>query len=375
MKIAVVCPYNLSSFGGVQRHIIDSARELFGLGHEVTIISPPPHDTSILEVNNVCFGSSKIVTFNKTDFDISFVYGTEYKKLKFFITENDFDIIHYHTIWTPFLPLQILLLSKSKNVATFHDTPPDNLSGKLTKLLFRFAGVILFRYLDAIIAVSDAPAEHLAKQIHKKIHIIPPCINLKRFSPENPSLIKKSGNSINILFLGRLDQRKGIFILLDAFKKITEERLDARLLIAGAGHEQKKLDQYLEKKKLNNVKFIGRIEDKDKPYLYTSCDIFCSPALYGESFGIVLVEAMASGNAVVAAANKGYKLLLQKQSDHCLAIPGDSEDLYLKLKKLILDKKLRDELGAWGLQQSKQYDCKQIIPEIMDIYRETLNFK
>ena len=375
MKIAVVCPYRLSSFGGVQRHIIDSARELAGLGHEVTIISPPCHDNSLLQVKNVCFGSSKIVTFNKTDFDISFTYGGEYKKLKKFIKQNKFDIIHFHTVWTPFLPLQILYLSKSKNIATFHDTPPDNLAGKITRLLFRFISIIIFRYLDAIIAVSDAPAEHLPKHIHKKIYIIPPCINLKSLSPENPPLIKKADDKINILFLGRLDQRKGIFILLDAFKKITVAGLEARLLVAGTGHERARLVKYLEKEKLEPVEFIGQIDDKNKPALYTSCDIFCSPALYGESFGIVLVEAMASGKAIVAAANRGYRLLLQEQSEYCLTIPGDSEDLYIKLKKLILDKKLRDELGAWGLRKSKQYDCEKIIPEITDIYKETLNFK
>lgn len=375
MKIAVVCPYKLSSFGGVQQHVIDSARELSGLGHEVTIISPSSRDIPGLKVNNVCFGSSKTVTFNKTDFDISFVYGAEYRKLKFFIKENNFEIIHYHTIWTPFLPLQILYLSKSKNVATFHDTPPDNFSGKLTKLLFRFAGIIISRYLDAIIAVSDAPAGHLPKNIHKTIHIIPPCTDLKRFFPENLPLIKKTGNKINILFFGRLDQRKGIFILLEAFKKIIRDGIEARLLVAGTGHERLKLVQYLEKEKLDTVKFIGRIDDKDKPSLYTSCDLFCSPALYGESFGIVLVEAMASGKPVVAAANKGYRLLLHEQSEYCLTTPGDSEDLYIKLKKLVLDKELREELGAWGLRKSKQYDCGQIIPEILNIYMETLNFK
>ena len=98
MKIAVVCPYSLSSFGGVQRHIIDSARRLISLGHDVTIISPPSQENSLPRVKHVCFGSSKVVTFNKTDFDISLAYGAEYKKLKQFIKANDFEIIHFHTI-------------------------------------------------------------------------------------------------------------------------------------------------------------------------------------------------------------------------------------------------------------------------------------
>ena len=375
MKIAIICPYDYKNPGGVQIHIRDCAKELSNLGHEITVISPRTEADQSNTKDHVTFGYSRKFTFNKTNFDISFVYGAEYKKLKFFLKNNEFEIIHYHTIWTPFLPLQILYLSKSKNVATFHDTPPDNFSGNLTRLLFRFASIIISRYLDAIIVVSDTPMEHLSKNINKTIHVIPPCTDLKRFSPDNLPLIKKTGNKIDILFFGRLDQRKGIFILLEAFKKIIRDGIEARLLVAGTGHEQSRLVHYLEKEKLDTIKFIGRIADKDKPSLYTSCDLFCSPALYGESFGIVLVEAMASGKPVVAAANKGYRLLLQEQSEYCLTTPGDSEDLYLKLKKLVLDKKLREELGAWGLRKSKQYDCEQIIPEILDIYKETLNFK
>ena len=375
MKIAVVCPYSLSSFGGVQRHIIDSARQLIRLGHDVTIISPPSQDNFIPQVKNVCFGSSKAVTFNKTDFDISLAYGAEYKKLKHFIKANDFEIIHFHTIWTPFLPLQILCLSKSKNIATFHDTPPDNIVGKLTGMIFRLISLVLFRYIDSIIAVSEAPAEHLPEFPEKKIHVIPPCIDLSRFYNNRTPLINKHNNEIVILFLGRLDQRKGIFVLMEAFRKLSDDGLQVKLLIAGSGHDQNKVTEYLDSRKLNNVCYLGEVDEGDKPGLYASCDIYCSPALFGESFGIVLVEAMASSKPVVAAANKGYRQLLQSKSEYCLSTPGDPDDLYKRLRKLVLNNKLRQELGLWGLQQSRLYDTCTVIPALIDLYRETLLFK
>ena len=375
MKIAVVCPYNLSSFGGVQRHIIDSARALSGLGHDVTIISPRTLNKTGVQDNNFCFGSSKIITFNKTDFDITLVYGAEFKKLKKFIKENNFEIIHYHTIWTPFLPLQILFLSESKNVATFHDTPPDNITGILTRTAFRLIGLILFRFIDSIIAVSEAPAGHLPKLPDKKIHIIPPCIDLSRFYNNTTPLINKINNEIVILFIGRLDQRKGIFVLIEAFKKLCDEGFQVKLLIAGTGHDQKKVTDHIETRKLDTICYLGDIEEKDKPGLYASCDIFCSPALYGESFGIVLVEAMASSKPVVAAANKGYAQLLQSQSEYCLSSPGDPADLYKRLRELVLNDRLREDLGLWGLQQSRQYDAAMVTEKLVNLYKETLLFK
>lgn len=375
MKIAVVCPYNLSSFGGVQRHIIDSSRQLAKLGHDVTIISPPSRNNHLLQINNVCFGSSKVITFNKTDFDISLAYGAEYKKLKQFIRENNFEIIHFHTIWTPILPVQILCLSNSKNIATFHDTPPDNFSGMLTRIFFRLAGLFLFRYIDSIIAVSEAPAEHLPEFPDKKIHIIPPCIDLSRFYNNTPPLIKKHENETVILFLGRLDQRKGIFVLLEAFMKLNDDGLRVKLLIAGSGHDQNKVTECIKNRKLNNVVYLGDVDESDKPGLYASCDIFCSPALFGESFGIVLVEAMASSKPVVAAANKGYRQLLKAKHEYCLSVPDDADDLYRHLRKLVLDKGLREELGLWGLHQSRMYDSGIITPKLVSLYQETLLFK
>ena len=375
MKIAIVCPYDLYSPGGVQKHILDVAAELRKRGHNVKIIAPRCA-TGQKDSDNVIFlGKSRKIEFNKTRFDISIVYGKDKKRLVDTIRQGEFDVIHYHTIWTPFLPLQILLASKSANVATFHDTPPDNITGILTKIVFRILGFFLLRHLDSAIAVSEAPAEHLVKKPGHKIHILPPCTDLTAFSPDIKPLIARSDQVVTILFLGRFEHRKGIDILIQAFGKLMDRQHNVRLLLAGSGNEALNIDKSIKSMGLSGVITLGQIEEADKPACYTSCDIFCSPALYGESFGIVLVEAMASGRPVVAAANKGYSSLLQSKADLCLAKPGNAEDLYQKLSSLVVNRNLREELGQWGVEEAKKYQCNNLINQYIDIYQGALDFK
>ena len=375
MKIAIVCPYDYFSPGGVQTHVRDSACELGRLGHSVTVIAPGVGKCPE-NINNVVFlGKGKKINFNQTTFDITFINAENINRLRTILDREKFDIIHFHTIWTPFMSMQILYYSNSINICTFHDTPPDNLAGKITKIIFHFISHLIFRHLDAVIAVSDTPSKHLAKIPDKHIQILPPCIDLSRFSPRNQPLYPAKGEQATILFLGRLDKRKGLFVLLEAYKLLLKDNFNVRLLIGGSGTEQQKLNNYLMSENLDNVVCLGYVNDDELSGCYASCDIFCAPALYGESFGIVLVEAMASGKAVVAASNPGYKIILDEKKEFCLARPGDVHDLYLKLKSLLIDIHLRQELANWGLRESVKYDCQTVIPNLVKIYQNASNLK
>lgn len=375
MKICIVCPYALSSTGGVQTHIRDSAAEMGRLGHKVTIISPGPSTDETSNKDHLVPGNSRKITFNQTSFDISFIHGNALELLKSHLAENAYDIIHYHTIWSPFLPLQVFYYSRTVNIATFHDTPPDNLTGKLTRKIFFLLSHILIRRLQGVIAVSPAPAAHLASVRGKEVKIIPPCINLKQFRSALPAEQNRNEETVSLLFVGRLDRRKGIFILLQAFLKLVDDNLNVRLLIAGDGQQEMQVRDFLRQQKLENVELLGKIDEAEKTRLYARCDIFCSPALYGESFGIVLVEAMASGKPVVAAANAGYRSVLRENAGFCLSRPGDVEDLYSKLRRLVLDPQLRYKLGKWGIEESVKYDCETVVPLILDVYRNASDFK
>ncbi len=375
MKIAIVCPYNLYSPGGVQTHIRDSAATLRNLGHDVTIIAPLSKNGTGSDPYTVLLGKSKKIIFNKTEFDISLIYGAEKRKLKDILRNENFEIIHYHTIWTPFLPLQILYASKSINIATFHDTPPDTWTGKIFKYIFYLVSLIIRNRLDEIIAVSDVPARHIANNPVKKIHIIPPCINLSCFSPDVKPIKRYHDNKINILFLGRMDERKGLFILLRAYQRLLNDKLNIRLLLAGQGVEYEKIRHFIQVNNISHVEMLGHILESEKPACYASCDIFCSPAPYGESFGIVLIEAMASGKPVVAAANAGYRKILSEMSDFCLAQPQDADSLYIKLKNLVKDKALQRRLGEWGAKEARKYDCKALMDRYLQIYQNALLLK
>lgn len=375
MKIAIVCPYDFHSPGGVQTHIRDFACALSKQGHNIKIIAPISRHNAKDEPNLIFIGKCKKVRFNKTQFDISIVYGGERTKLKELLENEKFDIIHLHTVWTPFLPLQILYSSSCACIATFHDTPPDTWAGKITRVIFYLLSLIIIRRLDEVIAVSGEPARHLAHHPTKKIHIIPPCTDLSCFSPDVEPIKKYHDKRINILFLGRMDERKGLFILLRAYQKLLNDNLKVRLLIAGHGFEFDNINHFIRVNNIPHVEILGYIQEKERPACYASCDIFCAPAPYGESFGIVLVEAMASGKPVVAAANAGYKNILQEMSDFCLAQPKDIDSLYIHLKHLVQDTALQKSLGDWGIKEAKKYDCNALMDKYLQVYKDALLFK
>jgi len=371
MKIAQVCPYDIDHPGGVQTHILDLSNALRQAGHQVTIIAPGKSKQTNSQ-NIFYFGKKRRLNFNKTAFEISIALGEEYLLLKAFLEKQDFDIIHFHTIWTPLLPYQIFRLSKSANIATFHDTPPDTIGGKFTRALFRLISWFLIPKLDGVIAVSLAPTRHLVTPKSIKPNIIPPCADFSRFFKNEQYFSEFEDDKINILFLGRLEERKGAMILLQAFKKLLDDKLPTRLLIAGDGELRPIMLEYIKNKNLTNVHLLGRISEEDKVKWFSTCDIFCSPALYGESFGIVLVEAMASGKSVVAADNKGYQTVLKEKEKYSLASTNDPDQLYLKLKTLVQNAEIRASLESWGKQQAKKYDCYFLVDRFLDIYHHAL---
>src|SRR5262249_15060648 len=150
------------------------------------------------------------------------------------------------------------------------------------------------------------------------------CTDLRPFSAPSLRPRRYADGRINILFLGRLEERKGLPVLLSAYERLCADGLPVRLLIAGAGEEEQALRRFVLEHKLRDVVFIGAFEDSERAGWYSTCDIFCAPSLYGESFGIVLAEAMASGKPVVAAANAGYRTLLTGEAARFLVPPGDA---------------------------------------------------
>ncbi|HFE37783.1 MAG TPA: glycosyltransferase family 1 protein [Gammaproteobacteria bacterium] len=369
MKIAQVCPYDIYQPGGVQTHIRDLSFALQQAGHDVRIIAPGEGEGAEGVFHA---GKKRRLNFNKTNFEISLAMGSDYQRLRRYLLEEQFDVIHYHTIWTPLLPFQILRLSSAADVATFHDTPPDTVSGKLTRCVFRMISRRLLPRLDGVIAVSRSPAGHLVSVPQRQPKILPPSSDFSAFFKNKALFNEYRDGCVNILFLGRLEDRKGIMVLMRAYAKLCETGQNVRLLVAGDGEQKSDVLDFIAQNKLKNVEMLGRISEEDKARWYETCDIFCSPAKYGESFGIVLVEAMASGKAVVAAANNGYRTVLQGEGARFLTAPGEVDDLFEKLSLLVQQPELRKALGEWGIKQAKKYDISVVVKTFEQIYESAL---
>ncbi len=362
MKIAQVCPYDFSRPGGVKSHIESLAKYLSLEGHEVSIIAPHP---SVDRPNVYHFGSNRSLNLGGTKIDINIALGEERKALKSFLNEEDFDIIHFHTFWNPALAFQIRKMSKAKHVATFHDTPKNQIVGKT---IMPLAAKGVFAMMGAVISVSETQASYINRFSKKEIAIIPNGIDLEACQQPVSIIEKYKDGKFNILFLGRLEERKGLIYALKAFQKIKEENKNIRLIIAGDGDERATAERFISENHLEDVELLGFVSEEDKHRLLKTADLYLAPALFGESFGIVLLEAMAMGTPIVGFANQGYLNVLSDMQRKYFAEPRDLDGLTNHLLSLIQSKDTLETLSGHGLEIVQQYNWRIHAKEIQKIY-------
>jgi phosphatidylinositol alpha-mannosyltransferase len=377
VRIAQVCPYDIDRPGGVQRHIRDVAAALAARGHQVTIIAPKANtslpDSEVQNGVRLCrVGGAFRVRIGGTGYELSAATGGRRRALERLVNESDFDVVHYHTMWVPFVPVQVFRAARKPSVATFHDTTAPSFSGRIMRACFRAFSRRMLPRLGEVIAVSPGPvASFGARPPSRPIHLIPPCTDLVRFANTGAARTDAAG-PVRLLFLGRLEPRKGAMLLLKAYERLRAENLDVALTIAGEGPEKPALSSYVRARGLEGVAFHGAFADAETPALYAACDIFCAPSPYGESFGIVIAEAMAAGRPVVAAANMGYAQLLTGEAAPFLVPPFDVEALAAALTRLVRDPSLRAKLGAWGRENSAQYDCNRVVHRLVTLYERAI---
>jgi phosphatidylinositol alpha-mannosyltransferase len=370
MRIAQVCPYDIGRPGGVQRHILDTAEALRELGHEVTVIAPATDGDPIFagkgDVRRM--GQAVRIGLAGTSFEISLARGDERRKLAA-LMRSGFDIAHFHTPWVPFVAPQALADYEGPAVATFHDTPAATITGHAMAFLFRQVGRFLLPRFAMVLTPSEAPLAWGHLKAARRTEAFAPCTDLRPFRDALPMPGFADGR-IKILFLGRLEPRKGAMILLEAYRMLSARALPLRLIVAGAGKEEAKLRAYAARHALPHVEFVGA--PRDTASWFAAADIFCAPAPHGESFGIVIAEAMAAGRPVVAAANGGYRTLLTGEASRFLTRPGSASELVEALEALARDAGLRARLGAWGREESRRYDCRHLAPRLLAIYEDAI---
>lgn len=354
----------------MQTHIRDTSEALRELGHEVTIVTPKIHDEAPDQDGDVRrVGRAVRTRFAATAFEMSIALGPEARRLQDLM--QTFDIVHCHAIWTPVLPLQAMVVSGAPSVATVHDTPPDTPAGAFARCVMPHVSRWMLPWYDQVVTVSASSRRRLRAGPGQNIAIIPPCTDLRRFAAAS-ARPRVEGGAVKLLFLGRLEPRKGCAVLLEAYRRLRAEGLHVRLEIVGGGAEEAALRQTVAERAIPDVCFLGPLPDEAALRRMADCDIFCAPSLYGESFGIVIAEAMAAGKPVVAAANPGYSTVLAGERAGRLTSPGDAGALQAGLRELILDPDLRRRLGESGRAEAAQYDCRAIAPRLVAIYREAI---
>jgi len=369
MKIGLVCPYNVALGGGVQELIRAMQHHLSLRGHEVKIIAAQPRELNGIDTSNILFlGRGIDIQWpNHTVAPLS--SGLSMEAIEQTMEAEKFDILHFHEPWVPALSRQILSCSQSVNIATFHAKVPETIMNRtLARVITPYMRSVL-RDLHELTAVSKPASEYVSSLTDRPITFIPNGINLQRFAfTKRP----KAGSPKTILYIGRLEPRKGVKYLLRAYRLLTLSHEDVRLVIVGDGFDRPKLEAYVQDLHISNVSFLGYVQEDEKIRLLSEADVLCSPALFGESFGIVLLEAMASGTVVVAGDNSGYASVMKELGAISLVNPKDAPEFARRLRLLLCEPKLRTLWQDWAEVYVQQFDYEKVVDQYESLYNTAL---
>lgn len=362
MKIAIFNPYNILLPGGVQDHIRAQAEELRSRGHEVTIVTPKPRKHADHAPEGTVFiGLSARVRAQSSTVDIS--AATDQKEVDEFYKHHHYDVVHFHEPVVPFVGRQLIAACPYPTVATLHAALPDTGIGRTLGSIKPYFRSVL-QHVDVFTRVSPAAGEYLDDLLDGvEMYDVPNGVNVASFKPA------KTHDPMTILFIGRLEKRKGPRYLIEAFAELKKTIPGAKLQLAGDGPEKQRLVELINQLGVEDVELLGYVADEKKYDLLRHATIACFPAIYGESFGIVLLEAMATGTPIVAGDNPGYSSVLRERGLLSLVNPKSTQEFSRRMQLLLEDKELHQLMSLWGLEYVKQFDYKNIVSQYEKIYR------
>jgi phosphatidyl-myo-inositol alpha-mannosyltransferase len=371
VRIGIVTQSYYPRFGGVTEHVHNSAVELRRRGHEVTIVTSRFRGAAGCDraagIERV--GHNVMVPFNRAFVDLTVGVGLR-RDLRRLLRAYDFDVLHVHCPHAPTLPLIAIQEARGVVVGTFHSTTGRSL---LQDTFRGYLGRVVGR-LDERIAVSRTAEASSRLYFPGDYHVIPNGVDVDRFHPDRlPFERWRDPSRVNLLFVGRLDPRKGLQYLLAAMPRVVEHtRGRARLLIVGDSYLRGRFAAQVAPAWRAHVHFLGHVPAADLPRWYATADIFVSPALGHESFGIVLIEAMAAGRPVVAADIPGYRSVIVPGENAEAFPPGDTASLTRALVALIDDPARRAQLAQRGRARALEFAWPRVTDQIENVYRGVL---
>lgn len=355
LRIGLVCPYSLSVPGGVQMQVLGLARELRRQGHETRVLGPcdgPPPEAFVTPL-----GASLPTAANGSVAPLAPDASAALRTIRA-LNDEAFDIVHAHEPLAPGPGLTSVLMHPAPVVGTFHAAGRS--SGY--KAFGWFARWVAER-IDRKVVVSKDALELIQATVPGDYDVLFNGVEVDEISSTAPTPTTHP----TIFFCGRHEERKGLGVLLDAFRSLGPE---TRLWVAGDGPHSARLRQL--HRDQERVTWLGRISDAEKFARLRAAEVFCAPSLHGESFGVVLIEAMAAGTPVVASALDGYRNVATDRVDSLLVPPGDTNALANALRTVLADPALASRLRTNGNRRAQDFAMPSLAAAYVEIYRELL---
>ncbi|HYF64492.1 MAG TPA: glycosyltransferase family 4 protein [Herpetosiphonaceae bacterium] len=361
LHIALVSPYDSVYAGGVTEHVNQLAHHFRQWGHSVKVIAPSSQrvvgDPDFIPVGRV---TPVAVNGSVARVSLSVMLAPQIRRI---LARERFDVVHVHEPLSPTLPTTFLSCSDAVNVGTFHASATRSIG-------YTFVQHWLQRVeqkLTGRIAVSAAAREFANRYFPADYAIIPNGVDVETYSRPAPAF-PLPGAGPTVLFVGRFnEERKGFRYLLDAMSLVQRSRPDARLIVAGGG-DPTPFRALIRQAQLRNVQFVGYVTKQQLAALYQTTTVFCAPSTGGESFGIVLLEAMAAGAAIVAADNPGYRDVLEHRRQGLLVPAQSAEALAVGILQLLDDRASREAMAAAGRAKSQHYAWDRVAGRVFDYY-------
>jgi phosphatidylinositol alpha-mannosyltransferase len=370
VKIGLVSPYDYAAPGGVRQHIGALDAKFREMGHDVVILTPNSKDgREEYHDNVISLGRVTPLRINGSTARITLSMWLTHR-VRHILREQQFDVLHIHEPLMPALPLTVLRCSETINVATFHAHGQSYASN----LGYLFGKAIVRRRVKKLhgrIAVSNTARDFVDSYFPSEYKVIPNGIDLDWWQRPVQPIRGFSDGRPTVLFLGRLENRKGLKYLIRAFGQVRQEVRRARLIVAGEGRLRAGLERYVWRNDLEgDVFFTGFVPDEDRPRLFASCDVFCAPSTGQESFGIVLLEAMACGKPIVASNIAGYNDVISNRREGLLVPVKKPDAIAEALAELLTNRARRDELAEQGKRTVQQYSWSRVAGWVLDYINE-----